>query len=138
VNTSPIVTIIIKNQLGQFFVHQRSSNKKTFPNKYGIGAGGHIEENETNEEAAHRELKEEANLDTPVRFLFDINYKDDHSDYPVYVYETINDGNIDTNISEWQWSGWLDRAELNKLMEDDKLCPDTAQFYKKYLDEFSR
>jgi len=35
-----IATIIIRNQAGDFFVHQRKENKKTFPNLFGLGAGG--------------------------------------------------------------------------------------------------
>ena len=40
--TEPIVTIIIKNNKVQFFIHQRKSDKQTFPNLYGLGAGGKI------------------------------------------------------------------------------------------------
>ncbi|MFA5157637.1 MAG: hypothetical protein WC451_00385 [Patescibacteria group bacterium] len=41
-DTFEIVVAIIKNQQGGFFVHQRSGDKKTFPNLYGLGVGGHI------------------------------------------------------------------------------------------------
>ena len=36
------VIIIVRNKNGNYFVHQRNSDKKTFPNLFGLGAGGHI------------------------------------------------------------------------------------------------
>ena len=136
--TSPIAAIIIRDSKGDFFVHQRKSSKKTFPNKYGIGAGGHIEENESKDEAAARELKEETGLATPLGYLFQIQYKDKENDYPLFVYETTSDMDINNNISEWQWSGWLSIKDVDELLQEDKLCPDTAQFYTKYLNEFTK
>ncbi|KKR81463.1 MAG: Mutator mutT protein [Candidatus Daviesbacteria bacterium GW2011_GWA1_41_61] len=76
-NSIPIVVIIVRNDKGKFFVHQRSSHKKNFPNKYGLGAGGHINEGEKPEEATRREFFEETGLTTPVKYLFDINYQGD-------------------------------------------------------------
>lgn len=133
--TDPIAAIIIRNSKGEFFIHQRKSTKKSFPNKYGIGAGGHIEENEQNDQAAKRELKEETDLETPLRFLFQITYTDTKNNYPVFVYETITNEPIENDFSEWQWSGWLDKSEVDTLLKSDKLCPDTAQFYRKYIKE---
>jgi len=55
-------SIIIKDKKDNFFIHQRNSNKKIFPNLFGVGAGGHIEKGETIKEAAERELFEETGL----------------------------------------------------------------------------
>lgn len=132
-DTSEIVVVIIKNMQGDFFVHQRAKNKKTFPNLYGLGIGGHIKKRESHEKAAERELEEEANLKTPVKYLFSIKYQPTiGSSYNIYVYETLTQEKISTFAEEWQWSGWMNKDELDQLQENEKLCPDTAIFYKRY------
>ena len=126
--------IIIRNKKGLFFVHQRNNNKKTFPNLYGLGAGGHIEENETKEMAAKRELFEETGLGTKLKYLFQITYESKDFTNEMEVFETeIDLEKLETENGEWQWSGWMEKEEVYKLFEDKKLCPDTAMFYKKYI-----
>jgi len=132
-DTSKIAVVIIKNKQGDFFVHQRAKNKKTFPNLYGLGIGGHIRNDESHEEAAKRELKEEAGLKTPINYLFSIKYQPTVGpEYYIYIYETLTGQKIPTHTEEWQWSGWKSKNELDELQNDKKLCPDTAIFYQKY------
>lgn len=131
--TEPIITIIIKNSRGEFFLHQRNKTKEVFPNMYGLGAGGHAEPFEQKEPAAKRELFEETGLTTPVRYLFDILYKDNESNFPVSVYETLADREIENHDLEWQWSGWMKRQEVEELITDKKLMPDTTEIYKRYI-----
>jgi len=127
-----IATIIIRNEKGDFFVHQRSKEKKTFPNLFGLGAGGHIEENETPEEGAARELFEETSLNEKPMPLFNFDFESGSDSYPVYVF-LVNTGKEPSfEEKEWKWSGWMSRIEVDQLLQEEKLCPDTAIFYKKY------
>jgi len=132
-DTSGIVVVIIKNMRGNFFVHQRAEYKKTFPNLYGLGIGGHIKNDESHKQAAVRELEEEAGLKTPINYLFSIKYKPSTGlSYNIYIYETLTRQKISTFIEEWQWSGWIDKDKLDELQDNKELCPDTALFYQKY------
>jgi len=132
-DTSAIAVVIIKNKQGNFFVHRRAKNKITFPNLYGLGIGGHIRTEENHEEAARRELKEEAGLETPINYLFSIKYQPTAGPaYYIYIYETIADQKVPTHTKEWQWSGWINNVKLDKLQDKNELCPDTAIFYQKY------
>lgn len=132
-DTSEIVVVIIRDKDDRFFVHQRANHKKTFPNLYGLGIGGHIKQGERHKEAAKRELKEEAGLETTMKFLFPIRYQPPSgSPYNIYVYETFAQENIAVLIKEWQWSGWMNKNEVDGLQAGRKLCPDTAIFYQKY------
>lgn len=127
-----IVVVVIRKNNGQYFVHQRRDDKKTYPGLYALGIGGRVEPGEAKSIAASRELKEEAEIDEPIKFLFSMDMKDIGLRQIVHVHELIYNGEIDTCLDEWQWSGWMAEKEIDQLMEDDKLCPDTAKYYKKY------
>lgn len=129
------VIIIIRNINGDYFVHRRNSNKKNFPNLFGLGAGGHIEENETKEEAAKRELFEETGLETELKYLFHKTYIGNEFTNEMDIFETKTDlEKLETENGEWQWCGWMKKKEVDELLKEDKLCPDTAEVYKIYLD----
>jgi len=127
--------IIIRNTKGQFFVHQRNSNKKNFPNLFGLGAGGHIEEGETPEMAAKRELFEETGLKTDLKYLFQITYESKDFTNEMEIFETETDlEKLETDNGEWQWSEWMEKEEVDDLVKENKLCPDTKIVYKNYLE----
>lgn len=125
--------IIIRNNEGLFFVHQRKDNKKIFPNLYGLGAGGHIEDGEDKFTAAKRELFEETGLKTELKYLFSIKYENKEFVNEMDIFETtINKEKLKTENGEWQWDGWMTKNEVDVLLKENKLCPDTAIFYKRY------
>ena len=129
------VIVVIRDKMGNYFIHQRNNNKKTFPNLFGLGAGGHIEEKETKEEAAKRELFEETGLKTDLEYLFHQTYKGKDFTNEIDVFETKTDlEKLETGNGEWQWCGWMGKNEVEKLLEENKFCPDTAEVYKTYLD----
>jgi len=131
-----IATIIVRDTEGDFYVHQRRADKKTFPSFYGLGAGGHIEDNETPLEGACRELFEETGLKGEIKQFFDFEYSDDNDSYPVYAFETTTTEKPDVAEDEWQWCGWMNKDEVDILLDDGKLCPDTAIYYKEYRTKF--
>lgn len=132
-NLVKAVIVVIKDREGNYFVHQRNSNKKTFPNLFGLGAGGHIEENETKEEAAKRELFEETGLKTELKYLFHKTYVGNEFTNEIEVFETKTDlEKLETENGEWQWCGWMEKKEVDQLLKGNKLCPDTAEVYKTY------
>jgi len=136
-DTEKIVVAIIRNSKGDFFVHQRSKYKKTYPNLFGLGVGGHIKEKETARAAAKRELKEESSLESPIKYLFSIVYQPKNKEkYKVFVFETSTEKDIKTCLEEWQWSGWMNVRDLDLLLKSNKLCPDTAIFYQEYLNKY--
>ncbi len=128
-----VAIIIVKNKKNKFYVHKRSPDKKRFPNLYGLGAGGRIEENESFNIAAKRELKEELGLNTPIKFLFKLQYIDG---LIMHIFLTFADEISKPCKREFSWSGWLSVDETDKLMFKKEMCPDTEMFYKKYRIEF--
>ena len=71
-----VAIIFIRNAAGDFFVHQRLATKETFPNRYGLGAGGYVDAGETPHSAAQRELFEETGLETPVQHVCRLEFDD--------------------------------------------------------------
>lgn len=126
-----MVVIIVQNSLGSLFVHQRSVDKKIFPSFFGLGAGGHIEQGETPNQAANRELQEELGINNKVESLFSIDFKSDDVEHTVHVFKVLHNGNVKP-CKEFQWSGWLNIEKVDQIANDDKLCPDTKILYEKW------
>lgn len=130
------VIIIIRDKNSNYFVHQRNSEKRIFPNIFGLGAGGHIEKSETPKMAAKRELFEETGLETELKYLFKIIYESKDFKNEMEIFETETDLDmLKTDNGEWQWCGWMTQDEVDVLSDENKLCPDTAKVYKKYISQ---
>ena len=133
-----VAIIFIRNAAGDFFVHQRLASKQTFPNKFGVGAGGYVDAGETPSFAAQRELFEETGLETPVQQVCRLEFNDEDFQQISYLFVTEYEGPIQNDKNEWQWSGWMSKAEVDDLLRNDKLCTDTAALYERYISEFEK
>ena len=129
------VVIIVQNSSGQLFVHQRSADKKMFPLLYGLGAGGHVEPKESPTQAAKRELKEELDIDSKIKPLFNIDFESDEIKHTIHVFEVSYDGEI-KQCKEFKWSGWMNIEQVDQLANNNKLCPDTKVLYEKWRNEY--
>ena len=127
-----IAAIILRDRSGRYYVHQRASTKQLYPDLFGLGAGGRIEVGEKPEIAAMRELKEETAIVAEPRALFALDFEDSSVSHRIHVFETISDCDPLITHQEWQWSGWLSQADVDRLSDQRRLCPDTLLFYKKY------
>lgn len=127
------VVIIVRNSSGQFFVHQRSATKKIFPLFFGLGAGGHVEpqEKDNPEKAALRELQEELSIVATVKKLFSMDFRSEAITHTLHIFEILWDGQI-MPCGEFEWSGWLDEIEVDRLASENELCPDTKAIYERY------
>jgi hypothetical protein len=53
-----------------------------------------------------------------------------------HLYVTESEEPIHNDEQEWQWSGWMSKAEVDDLLRENKLCTDTAALYERYVSEF--
>lgn len=74
-----LVQIVIRDENGNFLLQKRSMKKPLYPGRWTNAASGHVDEGETYEISAPRELKEEIGVDTPITFVgkFLVQKKDD-------------------------------------------------------------
>jgi 8-oxo-dGTP pyrophosphatase MutT (NUDIX family) len=138
IDTTDIVTIIVRDNSGRFYAHQRNSDKKVFPGMYGLGAGGHVRKDEKSTEAAKRELQEETGIETEPTYLFSFPFTSSEGTHNTYVHEVTTDKPVRPDKYEWQWSGWLDEKAINRLVDEGKLMPDTAIIYRRYLTDHAK
>jgi 8-oxo-dGTP pyrophosphatase MutT (NUDIX family) len=127
--------IVLRDGDGSYFLHQRRPDKSVFPLRWGVGAGGKINVGEEPDDAAQRELWEEAGCAPHLQHCFEMRYTDEDVDSTIHVYEaTVNREDVGFDDSEWNDSRWCSEDELIDLAKrQDTLCPDTAAFVRKYL-----
>lgn len=127
-----IAIVLLRNSRGEYFAHQRRSDKRTFPGLFGLGAGGSIEAGENAKAGAERELFEETGLVGKVTPLFEFDYAGDEVCHLVSVHEFTTLEAPGHDASEWDWSGWLPEERIDELARRGRLCPDTEQAFARY------
>ncbi|MFH0713533.1 MAG: NUDIX domain-containing protein [Candidatus Micrarchaeota archaeon] len=130
-----IAVTILQNANGLFFVHQRSDRKKFFPSLYGLGAGGQVEQGETSQKAVQRELKEELGIDAVPKFLFTFQVESKTADnttaLTMHYFHVVSDVEPKT-CDEFQWTGWMNKEEVNKLATSGKMTPGAKTAWEKF------
>ena len=102
--------------------------------------GGHVQSEETYEQAAHRETKEEMGTDSEIIFF--------HKDYYVdltepkqtkhlVTYTSIQEGPFNPDSEEVEKVEFFSIAEISKMFKEGKdFHPDFRYILKKYYDIF--
>lgn len=80
------VYILIYNEQNELLLQLRSANDESYPLHYDFSAAGGIEEGETVEQAAYRELQEELGIRTTLEFVGE----DEHEGEQMYIYRGIS------------------------------------------------
>lgn len=124
--------VILRNSIGQFYVQQRSKDKLVFPLLWETGASGGLPVGETFEEGAARELVEELGIAVPLKFLFDFSYDGPQSKVVAKAFLAVSDEKVVLS-DESEGGKWISQKELEALLSEGLLCPDTAVMVRKYL-----
>ncbi|MDQ3098785.1 MAG: NUDIX domain-containing protein [bacterium] len=111
-------SVLIYDSDNRLLLHQRSAMKKTSPLSWSVTAVGHVLKGNSPEQAAHKELKEEAGFDVKLAFVEKeyIRYK--YTSYFAYRYIGEYDGQpIIMNSEEIVDIRFVDREEYSLMME---------------------
>lgn len=116
--------IIVRNSLGQVYVHRRTDTKDVFPGMYDLCAGGVLLAGEDPLNGATREVAEELGVTgVPLRPVLRTSYADEHTTYEAFGYEVTYDGPIVWQPSEVASGDWVEMTDLA-----DRLAEPSSQF----------
>lgn len=80
-----VAFILLTDSAGNLILQQRSANKRAYPLYWSGSAAGHVNAGESYETAAQRELKEELDIETELRWVGRFYSPDDHEMVGVLV-----------------------------------------------------
>ena len=120
------VAIFIINNDGKVLLQKRSANKRFAPNKWGLCAG-HVDANESLEDAAIREIKEEVGLDVTPKELIpygkrEVTIRDSNSHITYFYYVKCNKKEDEFIIQEEELSEvrWFNIDEIINMIKEGK------------------
>jgi isopentenyldiphosphate isomerase len=121
------VGIVVLDGHGRLLVHRRADDKDIWPGRWDVACGGVVGAGEGWDDAARRELAEELGIDAHPRFLGAGTWAGDGTDAVVHVYMVEHDGPYRFADGEVVEARWVDRAELDALIERAPFCPDGVE-----------
>jgi isopentenyl-diphosphate Delta-isomerase len=113
-----LVQIILRDKEGNFLLQKRSPKKALYPNLWTNAASGHVDEGETYEISAPRELKEEIGISVPLTYVGNVllHLKDGdkiiNQFNGVFVGEIPHDAKIIIDPEEVSEVRWFTKQEL--------------------------
>ncbi len=139
-----ISAIALVDKKGKLLIQKRSPNKKDEPNKWDLSSAGHIDIDETPEQAAVRELYEETGIKIKIEELkligtylnkIRLNNKVliNHFTYLFLIQKDININNI--KIQEYEVSDiiFVDKKKYNELVNNKEMV-EAIKYCNKVLD----
>lgn len=129
--------IVLRDKDGNFLLQQRSQLKKKNPGRYTYAATGHVDEGESYDEAAVRELKEEVGIDANLTLIDKSSYMSDEVNAQVFI--AIYSGEIDHDVQlvldpeEVSGTRWFTKVELDEAVSKtpESFSPNMVKTYKK-------
>lgn len=120
-----LVQIVLRDEDGNFLLQKRSMAKSLYPGRWTNAASGHVDEGETYETSAPRELNEEIGIDTPLTFIGKFLVRKTMGDKIINQFNGIFEGQIprDTKFAlqseEVSEVRWFTPEELQKNIADN-------------------
>ena len=128
--------ILVFNNAGQLFVQQRTTWKDIYPGYFDAVCGGIVQEGETYEVSAMRELAEELGIrDTELTTLFGFSYRGKNNFVWGRAYSCTYDGAIALQEEEVAWGSFLSLEEVLQLTANKSFTPDGLYVLNRYLAE---
>jgi isopentenyl-diphosphate delta-isomerase len=118
-------SIFLITQDGHVLIQQRAAQKRLWPNYWSNSCCSHPRRGENYYQAAHRRLREELNIDTPLYFLYQFQYQAPYQDLgsehelcSVYLGQLPHTFSININSNEIAAYQWLDYNQVDALIAD--------------------
>tara|TARA_Y100000310_G_C20601720_1_gene773381 strand:- start:379 stop:906 length:528 start_codon:yes stop_codon:yes gene_type:complete len=128
--------VIVSNEKGQIFVHQRKIGIKIYSGKWDMKFGGAVIFGETYEDAAKRELEEEAGIkDVKLTFLFPQKFRSDIRNVNRQVFIITYEGPFNLQKEEVEQGKFMTIPEIKELEKKGMLSPTGIQVFNQYLQQ---
>ena len=136
-----VVHIFVEDPDGRVLLQKRSASVATFQNCWDVSAAGHVDEGESYETAAFRELQEELGisgyeLQEIDSFYKEITLGERRINRFVKVYKTVISPNtpLKPNPDEVTEVRWFDKEALRKLLAEapDSLSQGMDDYFKQF------
>jgi isopentenyl-diphosphate delta-isomerase type 1 len=135
-----LVRIIVEDEDGRLLSQKRSMAKKQYPGCWTDAASGHVDEGESYETAAARELEEEIGVVAPLEYIGKFSFAADSGDKHVRqfhgVFRAVISGNTSLRLNPDEVSDvkWFDRSELRQAIADhpEQFTPGVAEVISRY------
>lgn len=132
------VYVLVFNESGQLFVHQRTASKDVYPSFHDVAIGGVVGAGETYDAAAQREVAEEIGVsNADLRCILPFRYEDEVNRVNGMVYSCSHSGALTLQPEEIVSGEWLDLDELIERTGRQSFCPDGLEALFRYLDRLA-
>lgn len=128
----PVIHLHIFNDAGELYLQKRSMTKDIQPGKWDTAVGGHIDYEETVEEALRREVREELGITafTPqfiTRYVFESAIEKEL----VNTFRTIYNGEIKPDTEELDGGRFWSLEEIKSNLGQNVFTPNFEQEFKR-------
>lgn len=119
------VFVLVRDSSGRVLIHRRSELKDLWPGWWDIAIGGVVGAGEGYDDAARRELQEEAGIDAAPTFVSSGAYDDEEVSLLARCYEVVHDGPVEARDGEVAEFRWVTTGQLRNLTAQQRFLPDS-------------
>lgn len=128
------VNVWVCHEDGDWLFVRRSPQKSHFPLYFEAGAGGSVLLDESAEEAATRELKEETGLEaSELKSLFNFTEEEHQTHFAVYLAKVFGGKEVAYQASETDQPVWVKEAEVLQFLQTHQVFTNQKEQILAYL-----
>jgi isopentenyldiphosphate isomerase len=126
------IYLLVFNQRGELFIHQRTAAKDIYPSYWDTAVGGVLAKGESFDEGVRRESREELGVELVPEFLFPFRYADALTDVFAQAYRAVHDGPFCLQPEEVVRGEFVAVADALARVESEPFCPDGLAVLQQY------
>lgn len=115
------VGVLIFDDKGRILLQKRSMTKDMEAGTWGISSAGHVTKGQTDDEAVHRELREELGVDIPLTFFKKFITENERESERAALYRGKSNGPFSPDPNEVSEVRFFDPREIRLLVASKKL-----------------